>query len=476
MWHQIDENKKKSGILIFIMLVILMILGAGLGVLVSCYTNPVEADSISALTDSEIITLELAMLQGIFYAIVVWIILLAVSVVDGKRAILALNHAKKIPDGANRILENVVAEMSIAAGLPKPPEIYIIDCMMPNAFATGMNPKNSAIAVTTGLLTTLDRDELQAVVAHEIAHIVNRDTTYMLFAGIMLGTIVLLCDCIVRSFRGSGRSRSSSSSFRGGGAAVLIMLAILIFAMIIAPLAARLLYFSLSKKREYLADACAVQYTRYPQGLATALAKISGSVYVFRDADKVTSAMYIVHPLETIEIHKNFYSLWGDLFSTHPPTEKRIEILEKMTGADFNAYNAAFGKTFKRRKTIMKKEDLYDVKPLDIKKPNEGKQSRVDGSLVAGTVALATVGTLADIKSKEAQTKETTSRQQEEKQEIINRKRDALDTVWKSNNYIFKECSCGTKLKIPQEYIGEEISCPHCNTVIKVEADSNETA
>lgn len=468
MWQQIDANKKKSGILIFTMLGILLILGAGLGMLVSCYNNPPAANSLETLTDTEILMLEMAMLQGIFYAALVWIFLLVISVVDGKRAILALNHAKKIPAGTNRILENVVAEMSIAAGLPKPPEIYIIDCMMPNAFATGMNPKNSAIAVTTGLLTTLDRDELQAVVAHEIAHIVNRDTMYMLFAGIMLGTIVIVSDCIVRSFRGNGRSRSSCSSFKGGGAAVLIMFAILIFAMIVAPLAARLLYFSLSKKREYLADACAVQYTRYPQGLATALAKISGSVYVFRDADKVTSAMYIVHPLDTVELYKNRYSIWGDLFSTHPPTDKRIEILEKMTGADFNAYSAAFSKTFRRRKPIMSKEDLYGVKPLEIKKPNAGKQSKVDGSLVAGTVALATVGTLADVKSKEAKESE-----EQKKREFVERKREALDTVWKANNYIFKQCACGTKLKFPQEYMGQEISCPHCNALIKVENDEN---
>lgn len=464
MWQQIESNKKKSGILIFAMLGVLLVLGACLGVLYSCYYNPPTADSFETLTDTELLTLELAMLQGIFYATIIWIILLVVAVVDGKKAILALNHAKKIPVGTNRILENVVAEMSIAAGLPKPPEIYIIDCMMPNAFATGMNPKNSAIAVTTGLLTTLDRDELQAVVAHEIAHIVNRDTMYMLFAGIMLGTIVLVSDCIIRSFSGKNRSRSSCSSAKGGGAAILIMLAVLIFAMIVAPLAARLLYFSLSKRREYLADACAVQYTRYPQGLATALAKISGSVYVFRDADKVTSAMYIVHPLDTVEIHKNRYSIWGDLFSTHPPTEKRIEILEKMTGADFNAYNAAFGKTFRRRKPIMKKEDLYGVKPLEIKKPNKDKQTKVDGSLVAGTVALATVGTLADVKEKEAK-----ALREQKKQEFVERKREALDTVWKANNYIFKQCSCGTKLKFPQEYRGQEISCPHCNALIKVE-------
>ena len=135
---------------------------------------------------------------------------------------MSLNHANKIPDGVNKVLENIVEEMTIASGLPKKPELYIIDSPMPNAFATGMNPENSAIAVTTGLLTTLDRDELQGVVAHEMAHIVNRDTMYMLFAAIMLGTIVWLADFVARvlfrSSAGSSRSSSKSSSSGGGGA------------------------------------------------------------------------------------------------------------------------------------------------------------------------------------------------------------------------------------------------------------------
>lgn len=465
MWHQIEENKKKSGFLIFAMLLVLLFLGACLGLFVSCYINPPAADSFEMLTPQEKTVLFDSMLQGVFYAGVIWLLLLVFSFADGKRAILKLNHAQKIPKGANKILENVVEEMSLAAGLPTPPEIYIIDCLMPNAFATGMSPKNSAIAVTTGLLTTLDRDELQAVVAHEIAHIVNRDTMYMLFAGIMLGTVVLVSDCIVRSFCRKGRnSRSNCSALKGGGgAAVIIIVAVLVFAMIVAPFITKLLYFSLSKKREYLADACAVQYTRYPESLATALAKISGSVYVFRDADKVTSAMYIVHPLDTEIIYKNRYSIFGDLFSTHPPTEKRIEVLKTMTRADFDAYNEAFKKTSGRRRTILTKEELYGTKHLEIKKPNEGKQTKVDGTLVAGTVALATVGTLADVKAKELQEKQ--------KQDFVDRKREALDTVWKANNYIFKKCVCGTKLKFPQEYKGQEISCPHCNALIKVEND-----
>lgn len=468
MWHQIEENKKRSAILIFLMLGLLLVIGASAGLFVSTLICPPSAEGIEMLSPQEIVTLQDAMLQGVFYAIVIWLIMLVAAFVKGKNAILALNHAIKIPKNANRILENVVEEMSIAAGLPKPPEIYIIDCMMPNAFATGMSPKNSAIAVTTGLLTTLDRDELQAVVAHEIAHIVNRDTMYMLFAGIMLGTIMLVTDSFVRgglrSNRRGCRSSRSSCSAKGGEVQVIIFFVALLV-MIIAPIIAKIFYFSLSKKREYLADACAVQFTRYPQGLATALAKISGSVYVFRDADKVTSAMYIVHPLDAEIIYKNRYSIFGDLFSTHPPTEKRIEILQNMAGADFNAYNEAFKKV--GRKPIMKKETLNGIKPLEIEKPHEGKQSKIDGSFVSGTVVAATVGTLADIEKTEQKPEKA-----EKGQELLERKRDALDTVWKANNYIFKQCKCGTKLKFPQEYRGQEIHCPHCNTVIKV-AENN---
>lgn len=465
MWQQIEENKKRSGILIFAMLCILIIFGACAGLFVSCYIFPPSASSIETLSPQEIATIQDAMQQGVFYSIILWIIMLIIAFLSGKNTILALNHAQKIPTGANRILENVVEEMSIAAGLPKRPDIYIIDCMMPNAFATGMNPKNSAIAVTTGLLTTLDRDELQAVVAHEIAHIVNRDTMYMLFAGIMLGTIVLIANDFTRSFfRSSRHHRSSCYKSSNGGVAQIILIVIALLAMIIAPIIAKIFYYSLSKKREFLADACAVQFTRYPQSLATALAKISGSIYVFRDADQITSAMYIVHPLDTEIIYKNRYSIFGDLFSTHPPTEKRIEILQKMVGADFNAYNQAFKKV--GRKPIMKKEDLYGVKPLAIKKPHEGKQTKVDGSLVAGTIAVTTIGTLTDAK---------TQPKKEEIKEHLERKRNAVDTVWKANNYIFKQCDCGTKLKFPQEYKGQEIACPHCGKLINVEEDTKNT-
>lgn len=461
MWHQIQANKQKSFTLLFIMLALLLVLGAAFGVLFLCFVDPPMANSFETLTPQELSAIYEFSGYGMFFAFIAWAIMLIVAVLEGKEAVLGMNKAQKIPKGANKVLENIVEEMTIASGLPKKPEIYIIDSPMPNAFATGMNPENSAIAVTTGLLTTLDRDELQGVVAHEIAHIVNRDTMYMLFAAIMLGTIVWLSDVVARvmfdSSSKSSRSSSSNSSSGGGGIAMLIILVVAIIIMIIAPIVARILYFSISKKREYLADACAAQFTRYPQGLATALAKISDSPFMYKDADKLTSTMYIVNPLKHEEKYNNPKRFVRDgLFSTHPATVNRIRVLENMAGADFNAYNEAFKKVSGKRKSVLNKEDLEESKPLSIK-----NKKTANANVVAGAVVGAVVGGMAD-----EMPQKTKQQVKEEKRE---RNRDAMDTVWKANNYIFKECSCGTKLKFPQEYKGQEIICPHCQSLIKVE-------
>jgi len=446
MWHQIAINKRNTYILLTAMLIIFLILGAAFGVFLEYYLDLTE---ITPEMSEQTLIFNAAS-NGIITALVIWTILLLTALLRGKETILSLNNAQKIPHGASRILENVVEEMSIAAGMPKPPEIFVIDALMPNAFATGLSPENSAIAVTTGLLTELDRDELQAVVAHEIAHIVNRDTMYMIFTGIMIGTITVLADFALRMMRGSSsRTRSSKSS----GSGIILLIALVL--MIISPIIAQILYFSISQRREYLADACAAQFTRYPQALASALAKISGSIHVYRDADKITSAMFIVHPLDTEERYKNNYSMFGNLFSTHPPTEKRIAVLSQMAGADFNAYNEAFKKVSGRRKPVLSKDELYGVKPLEIIKP---EKENTNSNFVAGAVVTAGVATLADEKIQKTKEK-------------LSRKRDAVDTLWKSNNYIFKQCECGTKMKFPQEYKGQKIQCPHCGNIIEVTED-----
>lgn len=460
MWQQIALNKRNSYILLTLMLILFLIIGAALGVLVFYYmgfNNPefYQTGEYIYTEWGEIPKQELSAIfasaqSGLLVALVVWIVLFIIAMTNGKNAILALNQAYKVPKNAHRILENVVEEMSIAAGLPKPPEIYVIDTAMPNAFATGISPKNCAVAVTTGLLTELDREELQGVIAHEIAHIVNRDTMYMIFAGIMIGSIVILSEFGLRYMR-HGCFRSSRRS-RSGGKGEVLLFVICIILMILAPILAQLLYFSISQRREYLADACAVQYTRYPQGLASALAKISGSLYMFRDADKITSAMYIVHPLDYEIKYKSTYSMFGNAFSTHPPTEKRIAILSKMVGADFNAYNEAFKKVADYGQTILKKEFLYGVKPVSIKDPNEKPQNTFNPmGVAAGAVVISAL-----------------SQDEKANEEKKIRKREAENIVLKANDYIFKECTCGTKFKFPQEYQGETVKCPHCGSEISV--------
>lgn len=437
MWQQIQKNKRNSYILIFLLLLTLLIMGAVFGVAFAEYMqSEIETDH-SYLINS--------MINGIYIALFIWIILLFTALIQGKKIILSLNHAYYLPKHSHKILENVVEEMSIAAGLPKIPEIYVIDTPMPNAFATGLSPDKSAIAVTTGLLTELNRDELQGVIAHEIAHIVNRDTMYMIFAGVMLGAIVLLAETQFRIYGSS--SRRSSCKRSGGGNGVIILICLIL--AIIVPFVAKIIYFSISQRREYLADACAVQFTRYPQGLAQALAKISTSVYVYRDADQITSAMYIVHPLDCEKEYKNTYSMFERLFSTHPPTEKRIAVLTKMIGADFNAYNDAFFKVSGKRRTILTKEELRNVKPLKIREKTN-KEVTSNGLLIGTAIAGSCIQT-------------------ESMDTIKERKREAENIIWKANNYIFKQCECGTKFKIPEEYKGQEIECPHCKNKIKAE-------
>ncbi len=210
------------------------------------------------------------------------------------------------------------------------PKVYIIDAPVPNAFAVGLKPERACVAVTTGLLERLNRDELQGVIAHELGHISNRDTMFMTLAGVTLGAIVLLADAGMRMlFWGGGRRRRSSNNKNGGGAMAVMMIAALVLA-ILAPLIARLLYFACSRQREYLADASAAQYTRLPSGLANALRKISTQQEPKKiPVNRVVSPMYIINPLAAAGS--------SSVFGTHPPTEDRIQRLLEMDGGAASA-------------------------------------------------------------------------------------------------------------------------------------------
>jgi heat shock protein HtpX len=237
----------------------------------------------------------------------------------GDRMVLAASHAQEITHDDAPVLFNVVEEMAIAAGLPMP-KVYVIDDTAPNAFATGRDPEHASIAVTSGLLEKLNRDELQGVIAHEMSHVGNFDIRYAMLVGILVGTTVLISDFFLRGlWFGGGRRREG-----GGGQAQLIMMIIAIVLAILAPLFARLLQLSISRQREYLADATAVKLTRNPKGLADALQKISDDREVLEVANRATAHLYIVNPI------KKFEKRAKGLFSTHPPIEERIQILRSL--------------------------------------------------------------------------------------------------------------------------------------------------
>jgi heat shock protein HtpX len=259
-------------------------------------------------------------LFGLGLAFVVGIVSGLATYYGGDRLMLTASRAKEITHDDAPVLFNVVEEMAIAAGLPVP-KVYIIDDSAPNAFATGRDPEHASIAVTSGLLKKLDRDELQGVIAHEMSHVGNFDIRYAMLVGILVGTTVLISDFFLRGlWFGGGRGGRRE----GGGQAQIIMLVVAILLAILAPLFARLLQLSISRQREYLADATAVQLTRNPKGLADALQKISGDREVLEAANRATAHLYIVNPI------KKFEKRARGLFSTHPPIEERIKILRQM--------------------------------------------------------------------------------------------------------------------------------------------------
>jgi heat shock protein HtpX len=255
---------------------------------------------------------------GIGLAVVVGSISALVSYFGGRGVILGISRAGKIEKKDYPQLFNVIEELSIASGLPVP-DIYVIQDSAPNAFATGRDPGHAAVAITTGLLDKLDRDELQGVMAHELSHVQNRDILFSMMVGVMVGSIALLSDFFLRSvFWGGGRKKSRSK-----GSNVPIMIIALILA-ILAPIFARIMQMAVSRQREYLADASAAQMTRYPNGLASALKKIAEDPEVLEVANRATQHLYIVNPIKPFEKRAKA------LFSTHPPIEERISRLMDM--------------------------------------------------------------------------------------------------------------------------------------------------
>jgi heat shock protein HtpX len=263
-------------------------------------------------------------LFGLALALIVGVVCGLISYFAGDKMVLAASRAREITHDDAPVLFNVVEEMSIASGLPMP-KVYIVEDTAPNAFATGRDPEHATVAVTSGLLDKLDRDELQGVMAHEMSHVANFDIRYSMLVGILVGTTVLISDFFLRGlwFGGGGRGGGRRGG-DGGGQLQIIMLLVAIVLAILAPLFARLMQLSISRQREFLADATAVRLTRNPKGLADALQKISGDREVLEVANRATAHLYIVNPI------KRFEKRSKGLFSTHPPIEERIKILRAL--------------------------------------------------------------------------------------------------------------------------------------------------
>ena len=245
-----------------------------------------------------------------------------ISLAFGDKMVLSMANAREIDKADAPQLYNVVEEMALAAGVPMP-RVMILETEALNAFATGNKVGHGTIVVTRGLLDTLSRDELQGVVAHEMAHLANLDTRYMVIVGVTVGLIALVCDMLLRTTMWGGSGRSSSDK-KGNSGGLLIIL--LIVVAILAPIAAKFVQMAVSRQREYLADATSVQFTRNPNGLISALGKLADKAAPFPGVSRATQHLFIVNPVQT------FTSKSSALMATHPDIADRIARLRNLGG------------------------------------------------------------------------------------------------------------------------------------------------
>ncbi|WP_353948599.1 zinc metalloprotease HtpX [Sporolactobacillus sp. Y61] len=294
LYQQIEQNKRKTVLL----LAVFCLLVLGIGWAVGYFTG---GDSLS----------------GVIIAAVILIFYVPMTFASAKAQVLRMAGAREIQKSDNPMVFNVVEELSVAAGVPMP-KVYLVDDPSPNAFATGMSPKKSVIAFTRGLLERLNREEIAGVAAHEFSHIRNYDIRLMTLCIALVGVIVMIAEMGQRMFFWGGRGNKRNQK------ANPLLLIIALVLIIAAPLAAQFVQLAVSRNREYLADASAVELTRDPEGLINALVKISTDPEGLKHAQQATASMYIASPFGR---KKKKTSGW---FATHPPIESRIERLRAM--------------------------------------------------------------------------------------------------------------------------------------------------
>ena len=302
--QQISQNKRRSILLMAVVVVIFAVLAWFIGFALA--GDP--ANAVFFVPIGGIIALVVAL--GAFYG--------------GDSMILGVSRAREVSETEESQLVNVVRELSLAANLPEP-KVYVIEDSALNAFATGRDPEHASVAVTRGLLDRLDREELQGVIGHELAHVANYDIRFSLLVGVLVGSIALMADILARMTFWGSMSRGRSSGRGGGGAQVFILFLGLLVA-ILAPLFARLVQMAVNRQREYLADATSVELTRNPYGLERALAKLGADTQKLEGANKATQHLYFVNPVKKLEHNAR------GLFSTHPAIVDRINRLRKLSG------------------------------------------------------------------------------------------------------------------------------------------------
>jgi heat shock protein HtpX len=245
----------------------------------------------------------------------------------GDRIVLASTGAREVTAEQEPRLHNIVEGIAIAAGVPKP-RVYVVPEQAPNAFATGRDPEHSSIAVTQGLLDTMNRVELEGVIGHEMSHVLDRDILVGTVVATVVGAAVLMSEFFMRSwFWSGGRMGGRRDGGDGGGIVMLVLFAVGIVLLILAPLAGQLIKLSVSRNREYLADAEGVLLTRYPPGLISALEKIRDAPHAMRSANNATAHLWLEQPSR---VPGQETSTMEKLFSTHPPIEERIQRLKEM--------------------------------------------------------------------------------------------------------------------------------------------------
>jgi heat shock protein HtpX len=304
-YAQIGANKRNSFLLALLVVVLLGVMGLFIG-------WGVTGDPRAALPSTAI-----AIALGLGASLIAYF--------AGDNIVLATSGARQVTAQEMPQLVNVVGELAIAAGVPMP-RVYLINDTAPNAFATGRDPQHASVAITTGLLQKLDREELQGVMAHELSHVRNYDIRFSLIVGVLVGSIALLADFFLRfTFWGGGRRGRRDSGGEGNGIAMVIMIVAILLA-ILAPIASRLVQLAVSRQREYLADASGVELTRNPYGLERALAKITLDTEPLEVANRATQHLYFDNPIKAASGGTK------GLFSTHPAALDRINRLRALTG------------------------------------------------------------------------------------------------------------------------------------------------